>query len=67
LTGPTATSRPGLLASEGVEALGLFGAVGAQDQVDEGGFFGLELFLLLGFTQVGVHADVMLAARTYPG
>ena len=52
---------PGLLAVEGGEALGLFGAVGAQDQVEEGGFLFLQLLLLFGLAQVGVDADVVLA------
>jgi len=37
---------PCLLAVEGVEAIGLFGAVGAQDQIDEGGFLFFQLLLL---------------------
>jgi hypothetical protein len=46
---------------EGLETLGLLGAVGPQDQVKEGSFFFCQVLLLLVFTQVGVHSDVMLA------
>ena len=38
LTGPTDDQPPGLLAVESGKAVGLFGAVGPQDQVEEGGF-----------------------------
>ncbi len=40
---PDGHQPPGLLAVEGGEALGLLGAVGAQDQVEEGGFLLLQL------------------------
>ena len=46
---------------ERIEAGGLFGAIGAQDQINEGGFLFFQLLLLFRFAQVGVHADVMLA------
>jgi hypothetical protein len=43
------------------KAIGLFSPVGAQDQVQEGGFLFCQLLLLLRLPQVGVDADVMLA------
>ena len=46
---------------EGLEAIGLFGAVGAQDQVYERGFLFFQLLLLFRLAQVWIHADVMLA------
>jgi hypothetical protein len=46
---------------KGGKAVGFFGAVGAQDEVEEGGFLGLQLLLLFGLAQVGVDADVVLA------
>ena len=46
---------------EGGKAVGLFGAVGAQDQVNEGGFLFRQLLLLFRFAQVGVYADIVLA------
>jgi len=46
---------------EGIETLSSFGAIGTQDQIYEGGFLLLQLYLLLDVAQVGVDADVMLA------
>ena len=46
---------------EGGEALNPFRPVGPQDQVNKSGFFLLKLLVLLGFTQVGVDANVVLA------
>ena len=52
---------PGLLAVEGGKTVSLFGAVGAQDEVNKGGFLFRQLLLLFRFAQVGVDADVVLA------
>ncbi|MBT9177525.1 MAG: hypothetical protein DDT20_01859 [Firmicutes bacterium] len=46
---------------EGGKAVGLLGAVGAQDEVNEGGFLFRQLLLLFRLAQVGVDADVVLA------
>jgi hypothetical protein len=50
-----------LLAVEGAEAIGLLGAIGAQDQVEESGFLLLQLPALFFVAQIGIHADVVLA------
>jgi hypothetical protein len=42
------------------KAVDLLGAVSAQDEGDEGGFFGRELLLLFFLAQVGVDADEVL-------
>src|SRR5665213_281722 len=51
---------PRLLAVEGGKAVGLLGAIGAQNQFQEGRFLLRKLRLLLRFAQVRIHADIVL-------
>jgi hypothetical protein len=51
---PDRHQPPGLLAVEGGEAVGLLGPVGAQDQVEEGGFLFFQLLLLLSSRRLGL-------------
>ena len=44
-----------------IKAISLFGAVGTQDQINKGGFFFFQLFLLFCFAQIGIDADIVLA------